>query len=108
MDKRMKTTLLKAYRSASVMPRLGASMSLNVSALERLEELCDERYAQCDAIIIRGFIRTSSTDFPNEDMVTMDVRLVLRDTNNCEIMNDYSLLCRFPAHGRGFEVMTIA
>lgn len=82
-------------------------MSLNVSALERLEELCDDRYISCDAIIIRGFIRTQSDDFPNEDMVTMDVRLVLRDHNNSEIMNDYSVLCRFQSPGRGFEVMTI-
>lgn len=103
----MKTTLLKAYRSASMMPRLGVTMSLNVAVLERLEELCDDRYISCDAIIIRGFIRTKSDEFPNEDMVTMDVRLLLRDCDNGEIMNDYSVLCRFQSQGRGFEVMTI-
>lgn len=100
-------TLLDAYRTSNIYPKLGVAVRLNVRALRRIEELCDTRYSECVSIVMRGFVRIHSADIFKEDTASVDVRVILVNIEGEEIINDYTLLCNYQPLQRSFEVMTI-
>ena len=100
-------SLLDAYRTSNVYPKLGVGVRLNVRALRRIEELCDIRYSECVSIVMRGFVRIHNSDILKEDTTSVDVRVILLNIEGEEIINNYTLVCNYQPLQRSFEVMTI-
>ena len=101
-------TLLSAYRSSDAFPHLGVAVRLNMRALRKIEALCGTQYTECVSIVMRGFVRFPSLDPLLDDTANVDIRVMLVDNQGAEVMNDYTLICRYQPLQRSFEVMSVS